>query len=264
MTARRRPWLWCFVAFAAVALVACSGDDGGEEAEADAEATETPSEGFMAAPPSSLASYAYQVSVAMSPEALDTSEAPAGLDLGDEDFTFDIVGEVVNPDREHATTTANLGFLSLTLEAIRVGEQEWTKQDDGDWQPSTAGDALGALLGETDFSPGSIFTTDEGYSFEDLTARLEAHGWEDEEVDGRPARHFTFTQEEFYQVFQTERQVLPPEVDATIVADLWIAEDLGVPLKMTVIGTDSADAEVLNIEMTLTDLNGEFAIEPPI
>lgn len=247
----------------ALSLLACNGDDGADEPEG----TETPTRaaGFQASPPSALKSYAYDVNVALSPDALDMSDAPTGLDFGDEDLSFVISGEVMNPDREHTTTTANLGFLSLTLESIRVGAEEWTKQDNGDWEPSTPGsDPLGAFMGDTDFSPGSIFTTDEGYSFEDLTQRLDAHGWTDEEVDGQDARHFTFTEEEFYQVFQTDREVLPAEIDATIVADLWLSEALGVPLKMTIVGSDPEGATLLEIEMTLTRINDDFEVEPPV
>jgi hypothetical protein len=245
-------------------LVACSGDDG------DAGPTSAPTDEvtapakFMAAPPASLDSYAYAVSITISPDAIDSSEAPAGLNLGDDNFTFQIDGTVVNPDREHSTTVANLGFLSLTLESIQIGMDEWTKQDDGGWQPSTAGDPLAVMLGDTDFSPGAIFTADEGYSFEDLTARLEAHGYEEDEVDGRAARHFTFTDEEFYAVFQTDREVLPAELNATMTADLWIAEDLGVPLKMEIVGADVSGTQILQIDMALTDLNGAFTIEPPV
>lgn len=251
-------------------LIACGGDsDSGGTATATSTTAGTASttgasgsDDFAARSPESLDSYRYDVTVTLAAAALDTADAPSGLPL-DSDFQIEIMGEVVNPGRERSETSIDLGFLAIATETIRIDGQEWNRQAGGAWEVGTPTGGADALIG-TDFSPSSIFTTDADFSYDDLTARLAAHSWRNEDVEGIATRHYTFTQDEFYEVFATDQRVLPDDMDATFVADIWIAEELGVPVKMVIVGTASDGSEVMRLEMLLTDLNSEIAIEPPI
>ncbi|MEX2372573.1 MAG: hypothetical protein WD800_02105 [Dehalococcoidia bacterium] len=253
---------------AALALVACGGN-GDEDPAATptatvAAATVEATPDFLVASPDDLDTYRYTVAVTLSPDALDTADAPMGLPL-DENFTIEITGDVVNPDREHATTVVNLGFLTLSTETIRIGEDEWARQGRSAWQPATAGGGLSDFLGDADFSPTSIFQTGDGFSFEALTARLQEHEWEAEEVNGVQSRHYTFTEEEFYATFNADQEIVPADiVDASLTADLWIAEDLGVPVRMVIVGADADGAEVMRVEMDLSDINSDIEVDAPI
>ncbi len=272
MTLPRRWLLMPALALATFALIACSG---GEEtdptptgttaaqvtpAAATATAESTPQ--FAAQSPQDLQSYRYRVNVTVAAEALDDSEAPTGLDL-DGNLTLGLEGAVVNPDREHTSTAIDIGFLTLSTETVRVGDQEWTRAGQGAWSASTSGEGAEALF-DADFSPASIFTTSADFDYEALTARLEEHGWKDEEVNGVRARHYSFTEEEFYSTFETDEAVLPADIDATFTADIWLAEDLGVPVRMLIVGVDGAGTEILRLEMDVTDINSQIAIDPPV
>lgn len=251
-------------------LIACDSGDSAPATTATATATvgaSSTAEGnaasdFAAQSPESLDAYRYDVTVTLAAAALDTSQAPAGLPL-DGDFRIEMTGEVVNPGRERSETSIDLGFLAIATETIRIDGQEWTRQSGGTWEAGTSAGGADALIG-TNFSPASIFTTDADFSYDELTARLETHSWLDEDVEGIATRHYTFTQEEFYEVFATDQRVLPEDIDATFSTDIWISKEFGVPVKLVIIGTASDGTEVMRLEMLLTDLNGEIAIEPPI
>lgn len=254
------------LALGAVALVACGDSEGDSTATATGTLTPTgesdgSEEPFLARSPSDLDSYRYRVDVSVASEALDSAEAPTGLDL-EGDLTFNVEGAVVNPDREQTATSIDLGILTLSTETIRIGEEEWTRAGQGAWTTTTPAADGGDIL-DVDISPDSLFTSSEDFDYEALTARLEEHGWEDEEANGYAARHFTFTQEEFYEVFETDEAVLPADIDATFVADVWMATEFGVPVRMLIVGTDGGGTEILRLEMNLRDINTEIAIDPP-
>lgn len=258
---------------AAFALVACAGDDAPEgdataaaTTEGTSAATATPTEApFQLASPEELDGYRYAVVVTLSPEALETADAPAGLPL-DDDFTIEITGEVLNPDREHSMTVVNLGFLSLNTETIRIGDDEWARQGRAAWQPATAESDLSSFLGDANFSPTSIFASGEGASsFNALSNRLADHEFEVETVNGVEARHYSFTQEEFYEIFQAEREMIPSEVqNSDLTAELWVAEEERVPVRMVILGVAEDGTEIMRVEMDVTDIDGDIEIEPPI
>src|SRR5690606_29279421 len=96
---------------------------------------DAPRDEFAARSPEELDSYRYDVAVTVAAEALDTAEAPLGLEL-DGDLTLNITGAVVNPDREQLTTAIDIGFLTLSTETIRIGEEEWSRSGQAAWAPS--------------------------------------------------------------------------------------------------------------------------------
>lgn len=253
-------------AFLATALLAglltlgCSGD-GDDEGSSTAEATETPTptETLEAASPADLTSYRYSVDVSLLLSILDTSEAPEGLPL-DAPVRITIDGERVNPDREHASTTADLGFLQVETETIVVGDRRWLREGNGAWKEGAAS-GLESFAG-LDFRPSVLFADDEG-QYDAVAQQLEEYEWVEEDVDGIPARRFTLDEDEFFRLFQQDN-VLPVEVDATLTADIWLARDLGTPVRLLVVGTDEAGDEVVRLELSLRDLNAEdIAVEAP-
>jgi len=243
-----------------LATLGCTGG-GDDEAASTAEPTETPtpSETLTAASPADLTSYRYSVNVSLLPSILDVSEAPEGLPL-DSPIRITIDGERVNPDREHATTTADMGFLQVRTESIVVGEQRWLREGNGSWKEGAAS-GLESFAG-LDFRPSVLFADDEGQY--DLVARqLEDYEWVEEEVEGIPTRRFTLDEDEFFALFQQDH-VLPLEVDANLTADIWLARELGTPVRLLVVGTSDAGDEVVRLELALRDLNAEdIAVEAP-
>lgn len=234
------------------------GDDEGVST-ADATETPTPVEEVAAASPADLTSYRYSVDVSLLPSILDVSEAPDGLPL-DSPIRIVIDGERVNPDRERATTTADMGFLQVETETILVGQQRWLREGDGGWKEGAAS-GLESFAG-LDFRPSVLFADDEGQY--DIVAReLEGYDSVEEDVEGIPTRRFTLDEDEFFRLFQQDN-VLPIEVDATLTADIWLARDLGTPVRLLVVGTDDAGGEVVRLELALRDLNAEdIAVEAP-
>ncbi|MCK9487510.1 MAG: hypothetical protein M0R73_12575 [Dehalococcoidia bacterium] len=265
---RLRRWLLLpALGVAALALVACNGEDAGGTPGSGSTGTTTATEAatkapFLARSPSDLASYRYRVDVTVAAAALQDGDAPADLPI-EGDLSFNVDGAVVNPDREQTATSIDLGILTLTTETIRIGDQEWTRAGEGAWSPSTPSTGGDDLL-DVDISPAALFTSSEDFDYEALTERLEEQEWQEEEANGLPTRHYTFTEEEFYRVFQTEDAILPPDIDATFLADIWLARERGVPVRLLILGTDGSGTEILRLEMNMMDLDAEILIEPPV
>lgn len=254
------------LAVAAVALVACGGDDadGTPAGRADGGTATATSEGqgdaFRARSPNDLDSYRYRVDVTVDAAALDSADA--GLPI-EGDLSFNVEGAVVNPDREQTATSIDLGLLTLTTETIRVGADEWTRAGQGAWSTSTPSNSAGGDLLAVDISPAALFAASGNFDYHALTQRLDEHEWQEEQVNGVSARRYTFTEQQFYEVFQTEDAILPADIDATFVADIWFAQDRGVPVRLIISGTDGAGDEILRLEMNLTDMDTDIAIAPP-
>lgn len=236
----------------------CTGDDEDGPTAVPTE-TPTPTETLTAASPADLTSYRYSVNVSLLPSILDVSEAPEGLPL-DTPIRIVIDGERVNPDREHATTSADMGFLQVATETIVVGDRRWLREGNGSWKEGAAS-GLESFAG-LDFRPSVLFADDEG-QYDAVARELEGYDWVEDEVAGVPARRFTLSQDEFFALFQ-QNQVLPVEVDATLTAEIWLARDLGTPVQLRVVGTNEAGEEVVRLELALRDLNAEdITVEPP-
>jgi len=270
-----RRWLaWpplAIVALAVVtfALVACSGGDddetpSGSNGGATVEATTGSNGGnggdrLHLSSPDSLQSYRYAMTMTMSAAAM-ADDAPDGLPL-DGDFTIEVTGEVINPDRERTTTAMDLGFIAINAETVRIGDREWVRMSGGAWEETVPGG--GDMFG-LELTPDTFFGTDDDFTTDELVGRLEALGSTDETVNGIAARRFTFTGEEFADIFESSDFELPADLDGAITVDLWIARELGIPVQMILVGLDTAGAEILRLELRITDLNATFEIEPPI
>lgn len=251
-------------ALAAVAvlglLVACSDD-------ADGEPTAEPSAAsFRVRPLSELSGYRFTVDIVLLPEALARADdLPAGLLEPGDTANLRVEGVYVAPDREHSVSSFALGDLMLTTESIRVGERRWSRDGDGPWREGAASE-INPLVGSRQYHPATIFAVEDDFSLEALSERLDAYPYTVEVVNGYSARHYPMTSEEFEIVFQTGRQILPPEAgpDATWVADIWLAEEQGTPVRLRLTGHNAQGQEILTVDMDMSDLGAtNLVVEPP-
>lgn len=237
-------------------LGACSGDEA-DEATPTPTVTATP--GLLVASPHALDSYRYTVRVSALLGAL-SAETPDAL--ADQSVSVEIEGSRINPDREQSTSSVELGPVALTVETVLIGDQQWVRDGTRPWAESAGGGM--DILGGMDFRPAALFSDDDA-EYSALAERLAAYPSTADTIDGMATLHFTFTQEEFFEVFQDQGQLVPPDVDAALAADVWLSEEFGTPVRLLVVGTASDGTEVLRLQLDLHDLNGdEIAIEPPI
>ncbi|MGE3960727.1 MAG: hypothetical protein AB7F65_03495 [Dehalococcoidia bacterium] len=252
------PLLLGCVAAMALAFGACGGD--GSDATAEPTETPTPTQVIQAASPADLASYRYDLTVSILTSLLDTSQAPSGLPL-DGEIRLAVQGERVNPDREHSVASADLGFLQVNTEAIVIGERRWLREPDGTWREG-ATSPLEAFAG-LDFRPSVLFADDAG-QYDEIARRLNEYEWVEEDLFGIPTRHFTLDEDAFISLFESEEDILPMELDATLTAEIWLERDLGTPVQLRVVGVDADGAEVIRLDLGLRDLNAEdIAVTPP-
>jgi len=237
-------------------LVACSSDEADAPTPTPAIAA-TPA--LLVASPHALESYRYTVSVSALLGAL-SAETPDAL--ADQSVSVEIEGSRINPDREQSTSSVELGPVALTVETILIGDRQWVRDGTRPWAESAGGGM--DILGGMDFRPAALFSDDDA-EYAALAERLAAYPSTADTIDGMATLHFTFTQAEFFEVFQDQGQLVPPDVDAALAADVWLSEEFGTPVRLLVVGTASDGTEVLRLQLDLHDLNGdEIAIEPPI
>lgn len=273
---RRPRWLTLLGLVAALALVAgaCGSDDdddapdGGTPAAgatptATATATPTPEPTIQARTFEALDSYRYEVVMTLAGD-LFSEDLPPGLDLGGTEMELTVSGVRVNPDREHTHTVASLGFLSFTVEAITIGDEQWTRESGRAWSQSSA-DLPGGVPGDLDVRPGNVFGDD--WSDEDverLQALFDAHPYETETVNGLVARHYTFTAEEFAALFEGDDALLQQTEDLELSFDLWVSEEFGVPVRLLMVALTEEGAEAIRLTMDITDVNdSSLSVEPP-
>lgn len=259
-----RVWPGASFVLAAVAVLAllasCSGD---ADAEPTVEASAAP---FRVRPLSELSGYRFTVEIVMLPQALArANDLPPGLLGPDDDVSLHLEGTYVAPDREHSVTSFSLGDLMLLSETIRVGERRWSRDGEGPWREGAASE-VNPILASRQYHPATIFAVGDDFSLEALSERLDAYPYTVEVVNGYTSRHYPMTSEEFEIVFQTGRQVLPPEAgsDASWVADIWIAEEQGTPVRLRMIGHNAQGQEILRVDMDMSDLGAtNLVVEPP-
>lgn len=166
-----------------------------------------------------------------------------------------VEGAFVAPDRIEARM--KLGDLELT--SITIGDREWTRLGDMDWEESTAEEG------------GMTFTNDlcEGFNYPEVTA-LDAR---EETKNGVDTLHYHLDESDITRLDDYfggdlgdmwEFEDAPEEVSL----DVWLAKDGNWPVRMEVeaSGEDEEGNEVsLSIFMEVKDLNdSDIKIEPPI
>jgi len=178
-------------------------------------------------------------------------------------------GAFVAPDRQQSTIKADLGFLSINLESIAIGDQSWTREPGGEWTDASADGGLGSDLG-LDISPTDVMGTGDDESLQELRDLLADREFESEKVNGVDAVRYTLTREDL----QNEIQASGSAQDLADLEDLdefegaiWLERSTGYPVKFVLdaSGTVEGDETTVHIELNLTDLNDDsISIEPPI
>jgi hypothetical protein len=184
---------------------------------------------------------------------------------------MEMSGAVISPDREQSKLTADLGFLKLDVETIRIGDRIWTRQLGGEWEEGAAG--LGELGLDFSVSPADLLGADEtGSGFETLRSVLGGLDGTNETVNGIDAVRYDLTSEQFTQAFPSGglpgglSDGAPDGTLEDMKVQLWIARDSGIPVRIVIEATagEGADEGEMRLELNLTDLNSSaIEIEPP-
>lgn len=263
MTSRRPHPLPLAAALAALALLsallgACTGDEPTASTTPGTIAAE-PEPDILVTSPASLHSYRYEVTVEAIFGAL-SAEAPEAL--ADQAVTLTVQGERINPDQERTISSGGIGPITFEAEIVRIGSQQWAREGTRPWTESAAGGM--DVLGGVDFRPAALFVDDPD-EYAALSRRLAGYTSTRETLDGIATLHFTFTEDEFFEVFQDQGGIVPPDVEAELAADIWLSEELGVPVRLLVTGSAGDGTEVLRLQLDVRDLNDEtIEISPPI
>ena len=217
-TARRR-WQWLVGAPLAVALTllvaACGGSDSDEptaEPTGEAGAVE-------------IAAFRYELTIELSD--------------GSSPFRFEQSGEVMLPDREHASQSYEVASLRQESERVAIGERAWVRGD----------------LPWVDLGASPLGVLEKGGA---AAAYLEGLGGSAEELGGEPTTRYELTAEQFVELAGAPSGELAPSTAVTI----WVSDALGVPVQMTMSAED--EAGTLALTLRVTDLNAsDIAVEEP-
>lgn len=128
----------------------------------------------------------------------------------------------MNPERQHSNINADLGFLRVNLETITIGQEQWSKEPQGQWEKGISGAA--SLLATSDFGPQGLFSGTNGPTSAQLTQRLEGRAFTREQFAGVDSRHYVLDRAAFEQVFGTQSAVPESAADVKTQADVWFAE----------------------------------------
>ncbi len=235
-----------------LAVVSCGGGDGAEVAAGEVELASA----------DELTAFRYEMVMELSAGS-GSGSGGGGLSM-DLNFTMEFAGAVIPPDREQSTIKADLGFVKIEMETIRVGDRSWTREPGGDWEDAAAagGDMLplDLSISPLDLLGGSEFTSLQVLFFSVSGAT--------ESVNGVSAVRYELTAEQFAQAFPSDDagDALPTgELEGMTVA-LWITRDSGIPVRLIIEGTTTEEdgGGSVRIELNLTDLNSSsIEIEPP-
>jgi hypothetical protein len=265
MLERLKSYLILAIAALALTVFACSSDDDAstESSRSTGSSTTAATADVGGAPTritsvTDLQSFRYTVDVALSGDAADLGGQGGGITL-DLEIGLSIAGAVILPDREQSSVTADLGFLQIETETIRIGDLAWSRESGSDWQVDSSA--------ETDpfdgaFGPLAIFG-DEISSFQTVLDTIDPTS---QSVNGISALRYDLTAEDFARAAGPGAE-LPTGDFNELTVSLWIASDSSIPVRMLMKGfTSDADGEgELSFDLTLSDLNSdEISIEPPI
>ena len=266
----------------AVVAASCSGDDDdGDDADGvaggsgarplrrPAAAPAATATGDGARSPADLTSYRYDITVEVSGEAVGGQGAPSGLSL-DLDLSMEISGAFIAPDREQTEVTADLGFIQVRLETIRIGSRSWMREPGGEWEEQAAiGDGLGLDFA---ISPIDLFGGDLGDGLGTLGAVVGNLDGTPETVNGVDALRYELTANEFARAFPDSEEftdlagVEAAGVAGDFTTTIWVARDSGIPVRLVLDGSSTVDGaeSSIHVELNLRDVNSDdITIEPP-
>jgi hypothetical protein len=217
-TAERRLRWWVgapLVAVLALLAAACGGSDSDEPtAEPTGEAGAV-----------KIAAFRYELTIELSD--------------GSSPFRFEQSGEVVLPDREHASQSYEVASLRQESERVAIGERAWVRGD----------------LPWVDLGASPLGVLEKGGA---AAAYLEGLAGSGEELDGEATTRYELTAEQFVELAGVPSGELAPSTAVTI----WVSDALGVPVRMTMSADD--EAGTLALTLRVTDLNAsDIAVEEP-
>jgi hypothetical protein len=247
------------LAFGLVA-VACSSSDS------DAEATAAP-----LASPDDLESFRFELiaEITGAGDLLgDDSAGASGLSV-DFDATLEASGAVVAPDRTQAQIKADLGFISLDIESITIGDRSWSREPGADWVEAGAGNGVSDL--GFDLAPTDLFGSTDDADLADLRDILAERAGSREDVNGVDAVRYELTLDDIREQIESNPD-LGSVTDLEGLGDLtlamWLERESGIPVRLLLEATgspeDGSGEAVIRLEMNLTDLNSDsIEIEAP-
>ncbi|MEZ4501059.1 MAG: hypothetical protein R3C39_00325 [Dehalococcoidia bacterium] len=243
---------WLIVAMLGLGLVAVGCNSSSDEPPAPL------------ASPSDLESFRYDLNAKISGGGGDLGGG-SGVNLSI-DFTVDASGAIVAPDRQQSTIKADLGFLSINLESISIGEDSWTREPGGEWTTASEG-GFGDL--GFDVSPTDVLPTEDDQTLSDLRDILADREWESEEVNGIDAVRYDITREDLVAMVTetgTAQDLADLEDMQEFDGSIWLERSTGIPVKLLVDASGTVDGEenTIHLELNLKDLNDDsIEIEPP-
>ncbi len=165
-----------------------------------------------------LQSFRYRLTI-----ALEGTDAP---------FSLVQTGEVVLPDREHATQALDAGPVSTESERVTVGERQWLRGD-LPWMD---------LMSPLDYLSGS-----------GSAPALEGLDSTEESLDGMRTRRYALDGDDLQSLVGNADLTNP---DGPLNATLWVSTDLGVPVRLEVVA-GSSDSGDLRLTLEVYDVNAE-------
>ena len=268
MPERLRSYLILAITALALTVFACSSDDD-VSTESSGSTGSAGSVSTAAAPDvdatpvritsiTDLQSFRYAVDIALFGDAADLGGQGGGLTL-DLEIGLSIAGAMILPDREQSSVVANLGFLQLETETIKIGDLAWSREAGNDWRidSSAESDPFDGAFG-----PLAMF----GEDMSTFQAVLDDLDPTRESVNGVSALRYDLTAADFASGAGASAAFDAEDFDELTVS-LWLASDSGIPIRMLVEGlTSDANGEgAISLDLTLSDLNSdEISIEPPI
>ncbi|MEE8337720.1 MAG: hypothetical protein V3R95_06645 [Dehalococcoidia bacterium] len=218
-----------------------------------------------------LNAFRYEMVMELSGSAANFGDSDSGgLSLNiDLEFSIEMSGAVIRPDREQTMIKADFGFIKLEAETIRVGDRVWGRELGGDWEEQTGSgtlDELGLAFNPLDILGDS--TSADGLSA--LRAALAAFAGSDETVNGIASVRYELTSEQFSALFPDTgdgESSLPTDDLDEVSISLWVARASGIPVRVLIEGSSAGDdgEGAVRLELNLSDFNsGSIEIEPPI
>jgi len=207
------------ISLGAVALVAVSVACGSSTSDAS---TRVPT---ATAQPVELRSFSYELSIV--------------LTGGASPFAFEQHGDVQLPDREQATQTYEVSWVTSASDRITVGDRVWFRGD----------------LPWIDLGASPLGVIGQGST---TAAKLRELAGVADHLDGSSATRYDLTAAEFVALAGTPAG----EFSEGTTASIWLSDDLGIPLRMEMAADE--DGATLSLLLTIADINSDrIAIEAP-
>lgn len=217
--------------------------------------------------PGSLSSYRYRVDLRTNADLIDTSSAPAWLDVRNFRLHIAIEGQRVNPDRERTTAVVDLGYFSLERESVAIGQRYWVRQETGPWKeelPLTEPqDFIGQDLA---LSPAIILEPVDPAVTANVARALAGEPFTIEQVNGFETRHWVLENDDLDRLFPSENDNPLPGISAPSKkrAEIWVDTETRVTVRAIVQASSPTTEDAFFLQIDLFDLNASsLQIEAP-